>query len=131
MALKEKRLKRIPNPDGAPKHKPTDEQRKTVETLSGFGIHQVDIAKMIGINDQTLRKWYREELDIGIIKANSQVVQSLYNKCMGGDAGSLKWWTIARMGWKETTVTQIEPGNKLAELMARIDGNSRTIKKDK
>ncbi len=25
---------------------------------------------------------------------------------------------------------EIDPGNKLAELMARIDGNSRTIKKD-
>ncbi len=118
------------NPNGQPKHKPTDAQRKTVETLSGFGIPQLDIAREIGINDETLRKWYRNELDGGITKANAQIAQSLYNKATGGDTTAMIWWTKSRMGWKETNVTQVEPGNKLAELMARIDGNSRTIKKD-
>lgn len=92
-----------------PVHQPTTEQRKQVETMAGFGITEDDIALSIGISAPTLRKHYRSELDLGHIKANSAVAQSLYKKALGDGASAVTaaiFWLKTRAGWKETTVTE-------------------------
>ena len=43
-------------------HKPTDDMRKQVEQASGLGLPHDQIAALIGISDETLRKYYRAEL---------------------------------------------------------------------
>ena len=50
-----------------PPHKPTDDQRKSVKAMSAYGIPQDDISKAVGITAKTLRKAYRDELDLGHI----------------------------------------------------------------
>ena len=50
-------------------HKPTDENRKLVESTSGLGLPHEQIAILVGIDDKTLRKHYRHELDVGKAKA--------------------------------------------------------------
>ena len=95
---------------GRPAHEPTDENRKQVETLAGFGVPQIDIARTIGINQDTLRKYYRDELDNGETKANAAVAQSLYKKALGDNASSVTaaiFWLKTRAGWKETTTTEL------------------------
>ena len=42
---------------------PTEEQRRTVKALSGYGVPQEGIAVHIGIDAKTLRKHFRDELD--------------------------------------------------------------------
>ena len=44
---------------------PSDEQRRTVEAMVSYGIPQLDIARVVGIDDDTLRKHFREEIDTG------------------------------------------------------------------
>jgi len=83
-------------------HKPTNESRKTVESTSGLGLPHEQIALLIGIDDKTLRKYYREELDLGKAKANGQIAKTLYSKAVGGDTTSLIWWTKTQMKWAET-----------------------------
>ena len=43
---------------GRPAHVPTDENRNMVESLSGFGIPQDEIARLVGIDPKTLRFHY-------------------------------------------------------------------------
>ena len=57
---------------------PTDEQRRTVRALSGFGVPQPDIATHLGIDPKTIRKHFRVELDRGSIEATAKVAQSLF-----------------------------------------------------
>jgi hypothetical protein len=83
-------------------HKPTNESRKTVESTSGLGLPHEQIALLVGIDDKTLRKYYREELDLGKAKANGQIAKTLYSKAIGGDTTSLIWWTKTQMKWAET-----------------------------
>ena len=40
---------------GRPPHVPTDESRTLVESLSGFGIPQTEIARLVGIDPKMLR----------------------------------------------------------------------------
>ena len=84
------------------KHKPTKEFRATAESTSGLGLPHEQIAMLIGIDDKTLRKHYRHELDMGKAKANGQIAKTLYSKAIAGDTTSLIWWTKTQMKWAET-----------------------------
>jgi len=83
-------------------HVPSEEWRRQVETASGYGLPHEQIAVLVGIDDKTLRKHYRKELDQGMAKANAQVVKSLFGKCTSGDdTTAMIWWTKTRLGWKD------------------------------
>ncbi len=89
-------------------HVPTDTQRRQVETMAGFGIPEYDIGRTLGIDPKTLRKHYRDELDMGHIKANSAVAQSLYRRATDPDAGregvtAAIFWLKCRAGWREAS----------------------------
>jgi len=81
---------------------PNDKDRATVEAMVSYGIPQEDIAKVIQIDPKTLRKYYEHEIDTASAKANSQVAQRLYKKCMNDDTSSIIFWLKTRAKWAET-----------------------------
>jgi hypothetical protein len=56
---------------------PTEDQRRTVRAMSGFGIPHDDIATLLEIDPKTLRKHFRRELDRGSIEATARPLQDL------------------------------------------------------
>ena len=93
---------------GRPEFAPTQQERKQVEALSGYGLPHEQIAALIrdGIDADTLRKHFRKELDVGKAKANAQVGKTLFQKAVGGDTASMIWWSKAQMRWRETQVVE-------------------------
>ncbi len=87
---------------GRPSFKPTIQQRKQVEDMAGMGLPFEQIAALIGIKDDTLRKHFEDELVTGKGKTNFQVGQSLYKKAIGGDTAAAIFWAKTQMRWKET-----------------------------
>jgi len=83
-------------------HKPTDKLRKMVKDYSAVGTPQDDIAKVIGIDRNTLAKHYREELDTAATKANAAVAGKLYSQCMAGNTSAMIFWLKTRARWRET-----------------------------
>ncbi len=75
---------------GRPAHLPEPSQRRQVEAMAGYGVPEVDIARVLGIDPKTLRKHYREELDTGHIKANAKVAESLFRKATGDGRQSVR-----------------------------------------
>lgn len=94
----------LPNLGGRPAFEPTDEQRRTVTDMAAVGITQEQIALYLDIDDNTLRKHFRRELDVAALEANVKVAKSLYVKALSGDIGAAVWWTKTRMGWREKVV---------------------------
>lgn len=88
-------------------HKPTEENKRIVETSAGLGLPHEQIGALIGIDDKTLRKHYRTELDLGKAKASAQIAKTLFNKAQGGDTTALIWWTKAQMRWAETQKQEV------------------------
>jgi hypothetical protein len=81
---------------------PTEEQRRTVRAMSGYGVPQPDIAVHLGIDPKTSRKHFREELDRGSIEATTKVAQSLFNMATtGNNVAAAIFWMKARAGWRE------------------------------
>ena len=92
-----------------PAHQPDPALRRQVEAMAGYGIPELGIARVIGVDPKTLRKHYRSELDLGHLKANSAVAQSLFKKATGDGPQSVTaaiFWAKTRMGWKETIVNE-------------------------
>lgn len=66
--------------------KPTEEQRRSVRTMSGYGVNQDDIAMVLAIDPKTLRKYFRQELDEGLATGNVKIGQSLFEMGVGRPA---------------------------------------------
>ncbi len=91
----------MPKQRGAEPHKPTEATRQTVQLHATVGTPQEVIADVLGIDSKTLRKWYREELDQSLAKANAQIGGTLFSKAKGGDTAAMIFWMKTRAGWRE------------------------------
>ena len=111
-------------------HKPSDEQRKLVETSAGLGLPHEQIGALVGIDDKTLRKHYRQELDVGKAKASAQIAKTLFSKAQGGDTTALIWWTKAQMRWAETQKQEVTGANGGAQEMVIKWGGKHEVPKD-
>ena len=89
---------------GRPTHTPTDETRNMVESLSGFGIPQDEIARLVGIAPKTLRFHYADQIELGGIKATAKVAQNLFGMACKPTREGLSaaiFWLKVRAGWSE------------------------------
>ena len=81
---------------------PTDEQRRTVRAMVGYGKPQMDIGTFLDIDAKTLRKHFTRELEMGSIEATTKVAQSLFRMATEGkNVGAAIFWMKARAGWRE------------------------------
>jgi hypothetical protein len=126
---------------------PTDRQRGQVEAMARYGIPQLEIARAIGITQPTLHRHFREELDTGATKANTQVGEVLFATIIGSTipgrtpitdgrarVAAAIFWAKTRMNWRETTVHQhtgkdgdsikIDARATLSDAIARIVASS-------
>lgn len=90
-----------------PKHEPTPETRQLVQLHTTVGTNQNDVARILGIDAKTLRKHYRDELDLSLAKANATIGGALFNKAKGGDTAAMIFWMKTQAGWRETSALAI------------------------
>ncbi len=115
-----------------PPHKPDAANRRQVEAMAGYGVPEIDIARVLRIDPKTLRKHYRDELDGGHVKANAKVAENLFRKATGDGPQSVTaaiFWMKTRARWKETTVSEVthDVGDPIKVLMARIAETGRRL----
>lgn len=90
---------------------PTQEQCVKVKIMAGCGMpHEMISAQIVNpttqapIDEKTLRKVFRSELDGGKAAANGLVAQSLFKKATGNGPQSVTaaiFWMKAQAGWKD------------------------------
>ena len=119
---------------GAPPHEPTKASRDAVRLYAAMGTPQEDIGRLLKIDVKTLYKYYREELDLGLVAANAQIGGALFKKAMGGDTTAMIFWLKTRARWSEkqeiehsgnlaiTTMRDEEIDQRIAELMNAYSG---------
>jgi len=111
-------------------HEPTDKIRAEVTALKSYGIPVKEIAAYIGIDDKTMSKYYRKELDDAAVKASAMVGKFLfeaasgrametkgasYSDCLRGSM----FWAKTRMGWREVDKADT-PADELAESISKL-----------
>jgi hypothetical protein len=94
------------NKAGRPRFEPTDEQRRIVKGMAALGIPFVDIGYVLGVSEDTIKRRFRSELDVGPAEANARVGNFLYQQAQKNLTAAI-FWAKTRMGWRETNRTEI------------------------
>ena len=86
-----------------PQFTPTKDQRDIVKSMAAMGIPHEDIARKIGVRSpKTLRKHFRDELDLGAMEANYKVVKTLFEMATSGEhPAATIFWAKSRAGFRE------------------------------
>lgn len=90
---------------GRHSHLPDERGRRQVEALAAYGVPEADIARVVGVDPKTLRKHYRDELDLGATKATAKVAEFLFRKATTEGPQCVTaaiFWMKTRGGWRET-----------------------------
>lgn len=77
---------------------------RLVEVCSAEGVPQAQIARALGVDEKTLRRHYRRELDVGATRFESMLALRLLDIAGGRDATALKaaiFLLRAKFGWSE------------------------------
>jgi hypothetical protein len=88
-------------------YRPTEADRNTVKTMAACGVKHEDIARCLGhagIDDKTLRKHFRQELDTATARANSVIGSRLYAAAERGEPWAVCFWLKTRARWRETSI---------------------------
>lgn len=103
-------------PYSQPPHVPTDKIRAEIIALRSYGVPIKEVAAYIGIDDKTMYKYYRPELEQSAMKANANVGKFLYQAASGQSlkdgatysdcVRAAMFWAKTRMGWKETNIQE-------------------------
>lgn len=103
-------------------YEPNDKDRERVNLLAGVaGTPQEIIARVLGISDKTLRKYYAEELAISTAVTVANVAKTLYTKAMGNGPQSVAaaiFYLKCRGRWKEQPIEVAHTG---AVAVAAVD----------
>jgi hypothetical protein len=86
-----------------PTFAPTADQRALVKSMAGLGVPHEEIARKIGIRSpKTLRKHFRDELDLGATEADYNVRRTFYQMATSGQCPAATiFWMKTRAGWRE------------------------------
>jgi hypothetical protein len=85
---------------------PSDDQRRMVKAMAAMGIPQEQVGQLINCRSpKTLRKHFREELDVAASEANFNVAKVLYNLATSGKVpAATMFWLKCRAGWRESPI---------------------------
>jgi hypothetical protein len=106
-----------------PRYRPTDQDRREVETMAGLGLMQKQIAAIKGISEPTLLRYFARELTLGNARAVLRVSQSLYTLATRQNASAaaciffLK--THGGEAWREKAAAPSIGKKEEAEIAAR------------
>ena len=92
---------------GRPRHLVLATTQNEVYELSKVGTRYEDIALVLGFSEDTLTKYYRNELDKGRIESNAIIAGTLFEKAKQGDTASMMFWLKTRAQWSEKNTTEL------------------------
>lgn len=87
----------------APKPRQWSEQeRAIVKRAAMMNMPQEAISKLLKTDVETLRKYFKDELDHAAGRANMAVLGALYKNAMEGNVTAQIFWCKTRLGMKES-----------------------------
>lgn len=83
------------------RYQPSEEDRRKVKTLAGFGIPHKQIGVLMDLRSpKTLRRYFSKELKLGIVESSTSVMQSLFKSAASGRHPAMtSFYLKTRAGW--------------------------------
>ena len=87
--------------DGRPSFILTEDQKFLVTMMSSTGVPHERQAKALGVNSKTLRKYFKEELQVGRDRAHAEIAGALYKRALDGNVPAQIFYLKTQAGWRE------------------------------
>ena len=87
--------------DGRPSFIPTEDQKFLVTIMSSTAVPHERQAKALGVNSKTLRKYFKEELQLGRNRAHAEIAGALYKRALDGNVPAQIFYLKTQAGWRE------------------------------
>lgn len=104
-------------------HYPTQEQRRRVTDLAMSGIPKYLICKIVDLDDDTLNKHYRRELEHAQAEAVERIGKTVYQQAMEGSEKSQALYLKtqgAKFGWIEKQIVETVSADDTQALKDKI-----------
>lgn len=114
-------------------HVPTEETRQRVADLATAGIFQYLIAQVIDIDEETLKKHYRKELDLSEPLMVERIARKVMIQALEGNEKSQSLYLKtkgAKFGYIEKQVVENVSNDETKELKDKIIALEEKYKKD-
>lgn len=96
-------------------HKPDEKTRKQVTMMTGIGLKQEDVARIMGVSIDVLRRYYQTEMENAQPVLNAQVANNLFRIATSPEhkqaVTAAIFWLKTRAKWKETLDLSNEDGS--------------------
>ena len=93
-------------------YKPTDDDYSKVEEMVTIGLDQHTIAKVMGISNATLTKYFAHNLLVGKEKRTARVAGVAYEMAVSGESPSMTtFWLKTQAGWSPKHHVVVEDRN--------------------
>ena len=93
-------------------YKPTDDDYSKVEEMVTIGLDQHTIAKVMGISNATLNKYYAHNLAVCKEKRTARVAGVAYEMAVSGESPSMTtFWLKTQAGWSPKHHVVVEDRN--------------------
>jgi hypothetical protein len=93
-------------------YRPTDDDYSKVEEMVTIGLDQHTIAKVMGISNATLTKYYSHNLAVGKEKRTARVAGVAYEMAVSGESPSMTtFWLKTQAGWSPKHHVVVEDRN--------------------
>jgi len=99
---------------------PREDLADKIKIMVAIGIPQDQICGILKIPKEPLSVTYRDSIDYGANTANAVVGGKIFEAAKRGESWACSLWAARRMGWKETTATELSGPNG-APIESRID----------
>jgi hypothetical protein len=86
---------------------PREDLHPKIKIMSAIGIPHAQIAGVLKMSLETLHRCYKDDLDYGATEANTVVGGKIFEAAKRGESWACSLWAARRMGWKETTATEL------------------------
>lgn len=101
-------------------HKPTNLTIEHVKAMAGVGVSEERIAKYLGICRDTLRKYYKDILDIARGEGIKQVANALYENAMKGNVTAQIFYLKIQDKWLEKVEDEGSTDNTIAKVQIEV-----------
>lgn len=106
-------------------HKPTKRLRHKVALLAAAGEGEIQIAHVIGVARETLRKYYGDEIANGRAGIRAQILDELWSAARQGNVAAMKHLDARTSGEPRGSVGYVSK-KKLAEEAAKTVGGEHS-----
>jgi hypothetical protein len=89
-------------------HEPTRRSRRLIKRMVSAGLTVKSIAQVVELSEDTLTKYYRQELDTGLDESIALAERSLYRRGLKGDTTALIFWLKARAQWRDRDAMNVQ-----------------------